>query len=73
LSLIFSLLNAGNRVGRQLVNIPSFMVRTDSQKHIEFSLTSPFGHGPTGRVKRKNMKAAAKKAAGGDDEGEDDE
>ncbi|KAJ4764691.1 40S ribosomal protein S9 [Rhynchospora pubera] len=61
------------RVGRQLVNIPSFMVRTDSQKHIEFSLTSPYGQGPPGRVKRKNMKAAAKKAAGGDDEGEDDE
>jgi small subunit ribosomal protein S9e len=62
------------RVGRQVVNIPSFMVRTDSQKHIEFSLTSPFGQGPPGRVKRKNMKAAAKKAAGGDnDEGEDDE
>lgn len=63
-----------NRVGRQVVNIPSFMVRTDSQKHIDFSLTSPFGQGPPGRVKRKNMKAAAKKAAGGDDgEGEDDE
>ncbi|KAJ3700041.1 hypothetical protein LUZ61_003746 [Rhynchospora tenuis] len=61
------------RVGRQVVNIPSFMVRTDSQKHIEFSLMSPYGQGPPGRVRRKNMKAAAKKAAGNDDEGEDDE
>ncbi|KAK1419538.1 hypothetical protein QVD17_28712 [Tagetes erecta] len=31
------------RVGRQVVNVPSFMVRVDSQKHIDFSLTSPFG------------------------------
>ncbi|KAL4333544.1 hypothetical protein GQ457_07G002640 [Hibiscus cannabinus] len=62
------------RVGRQVVNIPSFMVRVDSQKHIDFSLTSPFGGGRPGRVKRKNQRAAAKKAAGGDgDEEEDDE
>ncbi|GAB2221027.1 hypothetical protein Droror1_Dr00012189 [Drosera rotundifolia] len=61
------------RVGRQVVmNIPSFMVRVDSQKHIDFSLTSPFDGGRPGRVKRKNLKAAAKKAAGGDDD-EDDE
>ncbi|KAL4291729.1 hypothetical protein GQ457_14G004240 [Hibiscus cannabinus] len=59
------------RVGRQVVNIPSFMVRVDSQKHIDFSLTSPFGGGRPGRVKRKNQRAAAKKAAGGD--GDDDE
>ncbi|CAA6665157.1 unnamed protein product [Spirodela intermedia] len=32
-------------VGRQVVNIASFMVRVDSQKHIDFSLTSPFGGG----------------------------
>ncbi|KEH31926.1 40S ribosomal protein S9, putative [Medicago truncatula] len=38
-------------VGRQVVNIPSFMVRVDSQKHIDFSLTSPFGGGLPGRVK----------------------
>ena len=60
------------RVGRQVVNIPSFTVRVDSQKHIDFSLTSPFGGGRPGRVKRRNAKAAAKKAAGGDDE-EDEE
>ena len=61
------------RVGRQVVNIPSFMVRVDSQKHIDFSLTSPFGGGRPGRVKRKNQKAAAKKAAGGDGDEEDEE
>ncbi|GFS32270.1 ribosomal protein S4 [Actinidia rufa] len=51
----------------------SFMVRVDSQKHIDFSLTSPLGGGRPGRVKRKNMKSAAKKAAGGDGDEEDDE
>ncbi|PPS17503.1 hypothetical protein GOBAR_AA03069 [Gossypium barbadense] len=60
-------------VGRQVVNIPSFMVRVDSQKHIDFSLTSPFGGGRPGRVKRKNQIAAAKKAAGGDGDEEEDE
>lgn len=61
------------RVGRQVVNIPSFMVRVDSQKHIDFSLTSPFGGGRPGRVKRKNQRAAAKKAAGGDGDEEDED
>ncbi|KHG06711.1 40S ribosomal S9-2 -like protein [Gossypium arboreum] len=61
------------RVGRQVVNIPSFMVRVDSQKHIDFSLTSPFGGGRPGRVKRKNQRAAAKKAAGGDGDEDDEE
>lgn len=49
------------------------MVRVDSEKHIDFSLTSPFGGGRPGRVKRKNMKNAAKKAAGGDGDEEDEE
>ena len=49
------------RVRKQVVNIPSFVVRLDSQKHIEFSLQSPFGGGRAGRVKRRN----ARKAAGG--------
>merc|ERR1712164_79082 len=52
------------RVGRQIVNVPSFMVRVESQPHIEFALTSPFGGGRPGRVKRRN-------AGGGD--AEDDE
>ncbi|PVF98248.1 putative 40S ribosomal protein S9 [Serendipita vermifera] len=58
------------RVGRQVVNSPSFVVRLDSQKHIDFSLTSPFGGGRPGRVKRKRA-AAASKPAGGDDEDEE--
>ncbi|XP_004499428.1 small ribosomal subunit protein uS4y [Cicer arietinum] len=61
------------RVGRQVVNIPSFMVRVDSQKHIDFSLTSPLGGGRPGRVKRRNLKAAAKKASGGDGDEEDED
>merc|ERR1711900_140732 len=31
------------RVRRQVVNVPSFVVRLDSQKHIDFSLKSPLG------------------------------
>ncbi|CAJ0914517.1 unnamed protein product, partial [Mesorhabditis belari] len=54
------------RVRRQVVNVPSFMVRLDSQKHIEFALTSPFGGGRPGRVKRRSMKKGD--AGAGDDE-----
>ncbi|KAL5726156.1 40S ribosomal protein S9-2 [Ranunculus cassubicifolius] len=68
---LLTLSNTRVWVGRQVVNIPSFMVRVDSQKHIDFSLTSPLGGGRPGRVKRRNQKAAAKKAAGGD--GDEDE
>merc|ERR1712072_1439610 len=50
------------RVGKQIVNVPSFIVRLDSQKHIDFALTSPFGGGRPGRVRRKKAKAAEKKA-----------
>lgn len=45
------------RVGKRMVNVPSFMVRVDSEKHIEYSLNSPFGNGRPGRVKRKNAKS----------------
>uniref|UniRef100_A0A494G8C0 40S ribosomal protein S9 n=1 Tax=Solanum lycopersicum TaxID=4081 RepID=A0A494G8C0_SOLLC len=44
------------RVGRQVG-------ASRLQKHIHFSLTSLFGGGCPGRVKRKNQKSAAKKAA----------
>ena len=60
-------------VGKQIVNVPSFVVRLDSQKHIDFALTSPFGGGRPGRVRRKKAKAAEKKEAGGDDADEDEE
>ena len=46
------------RVGKQIVNVPSFMVRVDSQKHIDFALNSPFGGGRPGRNKRKAQKCA---------------
>eukprot|EP00238_Polyblepharides_amylifera_P000949 CAMPEP_0196570572 /NCGR_PEP_ID=MMETSP1081-20130531/719_1 /TAXON_ID=36882 /ORGANISM="Pyramimonas amylifera, Strain CCMP720" /LENGTH=195 /DNA_ID=CAMNT_0041887097 /DNA_START=65 /DNA_END=652 /DNA_ORIENTATION=- len=59
------------RVGKQIVNVPSFLVRVESQKHIDFALNSPFGGGRPGRVKRKNIKSGGKKA-GGDEEEEDD-
>ena len=56
------------RVGKQIVNVPSFMVKLDSQKHIDFTLTSPFGGGRPGRVKRRRLAAG-----GGGDDAEDDE
>lgn len=57
------------RVGKQIVNVPSFLVRLDSQKHIDFALKSPFGGGRAGRVKRKN---AASKGGKGEEEEDDD-
>ncbi|KAJ1969212.1 ribosomal 40S subunit protein S9B, partial [Dimargaris xerosporica] len=54
------------RVGKQIVNVPSFIVRLESQKHIDFALTSAFGGGRPGRVKRKRQRAAG----GGDDDEE---
>merc|ERR1711964_211672 len=36
------------RVGRQICDIPSFLVRVDSEKHIDFALTSPFSQGAPG-------------------------
>merc|ERR1712238_327183 len=55
------------RVGKQICDIPSFIVRLDSEKHIDFALTSPFGGGRPGRVRRKRMKS------GGGDKAEEDE
>ena len=60
------------RVGKQVVNVPSFVVRLDSQKHVDYALNSPYGGGRPGRVKRKRAKAAAG-GEGGDAEEEDDE
>ena len=56
------------RVGKQTVNIPSFMVRTDSQKHIDFAVTSPYGGGRPGRNKRKSIAKKGGGGGGGDDE-----
>ncbi|CAB0037643.1 unnamed protein product [Trichogramma brassicae] len=56
------------RVRKQVVNIPSFIVRLDSQKHIDFSLKSPFGGGRPGRVKRKNLRKGAAAAPAEEEE-----
>ena len=52
-------------VGKQLVNIPSFMVRKSSEQHIQIAPTSIYKTGAPGRVKRKKQKGGA---AGGDAE-----
>lgn len=61
------------RVGKQLVDVPSFIVRLDSQKLIDFALTSPYGGGRPGRVARRTARHAAAKAAGGAAGADEDE
>ena len=56
------------RVGKQIVNVASFLVRVDSERHIDFAVNSAFGGGRPGRNKRRSI--AAKKGKGG---GDDDE
>jgi len=46
------------------------MVRIDSQKHIDFAITSPLGGGRPGRNKRKSIAAKGGKDGGDDDEEE---
>lgn len=46
------------RVGKQIVNVPSFLVRKDSEKHIGFAPTSTLVNGKNGRVKKKKAKAS---------------
>ena len=69
--IVSTLTNTPISVGKQIVNVPSFIVRLDSQKHIDFALTSPFGGGRPGRVRRKKAKAAEAKE-GGDEEEEEE-
>jgi len=59
------------KVGKQLVNIPSFLVRVDSSKHIAFASTSPYAGGPQGRTKRKKSRAKEKAPAAGEEEEEE--
>lgn len=61
------------RVGKQIVNVPSFIVRLDSQKLIDFALTSPLGGGRPGRVARRSAKAAASKGSNSSAAAEDEE
>ncbi|KAL7274514.1 ribosomal 40S subunit protein S9B [Rhizina undulata] len=58
------------RVRKQIVNVPSFVVRLGSQKHIDFALSSPFGGGRPGRNRRKKAKAAESKEGGEEEEEE---
>uniref|UniRef100_A0A0E0JAH6 30S ribosomal protein S4, chloroplastic n=1 Tax=Oryza nivara TaxID=4536 RepID=A0A0E0JAH6_ORYNI len=58
------------RLITMLITLWFGLVRLESEKHIDFSLTSPFGGGPPSRVKRKNMKKAS---GGGDGGGDEDE
>ena len=46
-----------------MVDIPSFMVRTDSEKAIDTAYTSPFGQGRKGRTNRKQLKRKVAKEA----------
>merc|ERR1712007_38335 len=57
------------RVGKQICDIPSYIVRLDSEKHIDFALTSPFGGGRPGRVRRKRV--STKGGDGGADDDDD--
>lgn len=59
------------RVGKQIVDVPSFIVRLDSQKLIDFALTSPYGGGRPGRVARRSAKSNSGSSAAANDE--DDE
>jgi small subunit ribosomal protein S9e len=43
-------------VGKQLVNIPSYLVRVSSEQHIQLSATSVHKSGKNGRTKRKKSK-----------------
>ena len=59
------------RVRKQVVNIPSFIVRLDAQKHIDIAINSAYGSGREGRVKRKRMRTGAAGGAADNDEDED--
>ncbi len=55
-------------VGKQLVNVPSFLVRTESEKHINMAVNSPYGQGRPGRVARRRAAQRAAAEGGGSDE-----
>ncbi|KAH3683308.1 hypothetical protein WICPIJ_005724 [Wickerhamomyces pijperi] len=55
-------------VGKQTVSIPSFVVRLESQKHIDYSKTSPFGGARPGRLARKKQGSSSEEAAEEDEE-----
>ena len=48
-------------VGKQLVNIPSYLVRVASEPHVQHSLPSCIKTGRPGRVAKRKLKAGGKK------------
>jgi small subunit ribosomal protein S9e len=52
------------RVGKRMVDCAGFMVRLESEQHIQFASTSPLGGGRAGRVRRKTIKTKGKKEGG---------
>ena len=54
-------------VGKRLVNVPSFLVKTASAGHINYAATSTLANGKNGRTKRKKAASAAE-ANGADEE-----
>lgn len=45
-------------VGKQTVDIPSFMVRVSSEQHIQLSASSVYQTGGIGRIKKKKAGGA---------------
>ena len=52
------------RVGKNIVNAASFLVRTLSEKSIDFAPNSSLHGGKPGRTKRKNLKKPKKEKEG---------
>ena len=57
------------RVQRQMVNVPSFLIRVKSERHIDLAPNSSLGRGRPGRNLRKKKAAAA--SSGGGDSGDE--
>lgn len=61
------------RVRKQVVNVPSFNVRLESAKLIDFSVNSPYSStGRPGRNKRRSLKKANESGSGAAAEAEED-
>ncbi|CAE6478197.1 unnamed protein product [Rhizoctonia solani] len=65
----FQLVRRDAKYGQADCNGPSFLVRLDSQKHLDFALASSRGVEQNERVHWKCVAAADNKRGAGDDEG----
>lgn len=52
--------NIEYRVGKQLVNIPSFIVRVENENQVAMSPDSALAGGKVGRTKKLKLKGKAK-------------